>query len=222
MVFAAPASLTEQIAEHLGADIIAGRLRPQARIQELKVAGSLGVSRGSVREALLILERRHLVEILPRRGAVVTRLEGEGIAECSELLTELQVLFFNKLARMRALDLTGFERSLQTMAAAVSEQDVAGALAARRAFMSAGTAALDSFYLAAVLDGLMPAGLRIAHLAAEHPEYDLRDGLRYHQALLKAVSESDGVRIRELIAAFNARESRLALCLLTARTNGEA
>jgi len=217
MVFAAPASLTEQIAEHLGADIIAGRLQPQARIQELKVAGRLGVSRGSVREALLILERRHLVEILPRRGAVVTRLEGQGIAECSELLTELQVLFFNKLAQIRALDLTAFERSLQVMAAAVPEQDVVGTLAARRAFISAGTAALDSFHLAAVLDGLLPAGLRIAHLAAEHAEYDLRDGLRYHQALLKAVTDADSARIRELIAAFNARECKLALCLLTAR-----
>ena len=71
MNFEPAMTLTEQIAEHLGGEIITGRLKPMARIQELKVAGELGVSRGSVREALLILESRHLVEIIPRRGAVV-------------------------------------------------------------------------------------------------------------------------------------------------------
>jgi DNA-binding GntR family transcriptional regulator len=214
MGFAAHASLTERIAEHLGADIIAGRLAPEARIQELKVAGNLGVSRGSVREALLILERRHLVQLLPRRGAVVTRLEPGAICECTELLTEVQALFFGKLARLQALGLESFERSLQTMAGAVQSGDVGEALAARRAFAGAGIAALDSYHLASVLEGLMPAGLRIAHLAATHPESDLRDGFRFHQALLKAVTDVDSQRIRELVTAFNGRECKLALAML--------
>jgi DNA-binding GntR family transcriptional regulator len=86
MHFEPAASLTEKIADHLGSEIISGRLRPKARIQELKVASELGVSRGSVREALLILERRYLVEILPRRGAMVSSLESEELANCSELV----------------------------------------------------------------------------------------------------------------------------------------
>ncbi len=65
------ASLSEQIAEHLAREIITGRLGANARIQELRVADDLGVSRGSVREALLILESRHLIDLLPRRGAIV-------------------------------------------------------------------------------------------------------------------------------------------------------
>jgi DNA-binding GntR family transcriptional regulator len=217
MVFAAPASLTERIAEHLGADIIAGRLAPEARIQELKVAGHLGVSRGSVREALLILERRHLVQLLPRRGAVVTRLEPAAICECGELLTEVQALFFGKLARIEGIDLGSFERSLQAMAAGVQNDDVGEVLDARRAFITAGTGALDSYHLTSVLDGLLPAGLRIAHLAAAHPEWDLRDQLRFHQALLKAVTEADVARIRELVTAFNGRECKLALATLGER-----
>jgi len=215
MEFAAPASLTERIADHLGADIIAGRLAPEARIQELRIAGSLGVSRGSVREALLILERRHLVRLLPRRGAVVTRLEPTAVAECSELLTEVQALFFGKLARVEGLDLGPFERSLQAMAIGVQNDDVGEVLGARRAFIAAGIDALDSYHLAAVLDGLLPAGLRIAHLAAGHPESDQRDGLRFHHALLKAVTAADVARIRELIAAFNGRECKLALATLS-------
>jgi len=217
MDFAASASLTERIADHLGADIIAGRLEPESRIQELKVAGSLGVSRGSVREALLILERRHLIQLLPRRGAVVTALEPAAVCECSELLTELQALFFGKLARVPGLDLEPFDRSLQAMALAVQNADVTGALDARRTFVGAGIAALDSYHLASALDGVLPAGLRIAHLAAAHPEYALRDGLRFHHALLTALADGDAARVRELVAAFNGRECRLALAELCKR-----
>ena len=72
MGFKPAASLTEQIANHLSDEIINGRLAPLERIQELKVAKDLGVSRGSVREALLIVEGRHLIDIIPRRGAVVS------------------------------------------------------------------------------------------------------------------------------------------------------
>ena len=60
---------------HLSRLIITGPAwKPRERIQELKVAGDLDVSRGSVREALLILERRHVIEIYPRKGAVVSDL----------------------------------------------------------------------------------------------------------------------------------------------------
>jgi DNA-binding GntR family transcriptional regulator len=214
MAFSAPASLTEKIADHLGADIIAGRLGPDARIQELKVAGALGVSRGSVREALLLLERRQLVQLLPRRGAVVTRLEPVAVCECTELLTELQALLFGKLARVRDLDPAPFEGCLQAMSTAVQEGDVARALACRRSFVAAGATALGGYHLGAVLEGLQPAGLRIAHLAAAHPEFDLRDGLRFHQALLRHVIDGEQPRIRELVCAFNARECRLALARL--------
>ncbi|MCL6235526.1 MULTISPECIES: GntR family transcriptional regulator [Acinetobacter] len=67
-------SLSEQIAKHIGEQIIRGELVEGERIQELRVAAELDVSRGSVREALLILERTQLIEIYPRRGALVSEM----------------------------------------------------------------------------------------------------------------------------------------------------
>ena len=61
MTFKAPDSLAEQIAHYLAERIIRGELKERERIQEQKVTQALNVSRGSVREALLILERRHLI-----------------------------------------------------------------------------------------------------------------------------------------------------------------
>jgi len=214
MQFEPAASLTEKIADHLGTEIIAGRLRPRARIQELKVASELGVSRGSVREALLILERRYLVEILPRRGAMVSSLEAEELANCSELVTELQSSFYGKLSLRRSLDLAAFEATIRDMAAAVHGQDLDGTLDARRGFAHAGFNQLNNFYLVSVLKGLIPAGLRLTYLAAAHPDYDLRDNLRYHQSLLKSIAEANAEQVSQLVHAFNGRERKLALCSL--------
>ncbi|MCL6262064.1 GntR family transcriptional regulator [Craterilacuibacter sp. RT1T] len=99
MPFKANDSLTEQIAQHLGKLIIQGTLAPAERIQELRIAAELDVSRGSVREALLILQRRHLVEIYPRRGAVVASLTQEDV----RAFFELWFLLLNRAATNLAL-----------------------------------------------------------------------------------------------------------------------
>lgn len=81
--------LSEQIASHLETQIIAGVLRSGQRIQESKVVQELSVSRGPVREALLILSRRRLIQLFPRRGAVVMPLNAplvHSLSQAVELL----------------------------------------------------------------------------------------------------------------------------------------
>lgn len=72
-------SLSEQIAKHISEQIISGELVEGERIQELRIAKELDVSRGSVREALLLLERTHLIEIYPRRGAIVSEMSAQQV-----------------------------------------------------------------------------------------------------------------------------------------------
>lgn len=99
MTFKAPDSLSEQIADYLAERIIRGELAPGERIQEQKVTQALNVSRGSVREALLILERRHLVAILPRRGAHVTQLDERSVRSLCSLMGEFYILLGNAVAQ---------------------------------------------------------------------------------------------------------------------------
>jgi DNA-binding GntR family transcriptional regulator len=216
MVFEPAVSLTEQIADHLGQQIITGRLEPQQRIQELKVAGDLGVSRGSVREALLILESRHLIEIIPRRGAVVSGLQADEIANFCELYTDLQTLFFSKLAAERKANFAELRQALAGIGRAVEHNNLESLLAACQTFTDAGFPLVNNFYLASVLRGLIPAGLRLAHIAACHPDYDMRDTLRYHRALLEAIEGHDEVRVRELVPAYSRRQGKLAMRSMTA------
>ena len=72
-------SLSEQIAKHISDQIITGELVEGERIQELRIAKELDVSRGSVREALLLLERTYLIEIFPRRGAIVSEMSAQQV-----------------------------------------------------------------------------------------------------------------------------------------------
>jgi DNA-binding GntR family transcriptional regulator len=79
MGFQASISLSEQIAKHISDQIITGELVEGERIQELRIAKELDVSRGSVREALLILQRSYLIEIYPRRGAIVSEMSAQQV-----------------------------------------------------------------------------------------------------------------------------------------------
>ena len=126
MTFKAPDSLAEQIAHHLAERIVRGELKPGERIQEQKVTQALSVSRGSVREALLILERRHLIVILPRRGAQVTELNAHNVESLCALMGELYILLANAVANRweTHADLAPFLRVQQRLTASYELQDV--------------------------------------------------------------------------------------------------
>ncbi|MCE6982547.1 GntR family transcriptional regulator, partial [Pseudomonas frederiksbergensis] len=96
------------------------------RIQEQKVTQALNVSRGSVREALLILERRHLVTILPRRGAHVTELDEHNVRSLCTLMGELYTLLGNAVALnwRNEGDLLPFLKIQQRLTSAFERQDI--------------------------------------------------------------------------------------------------
>lgn len=82
---ARPLSLSEQIAERLSQEILAGTYQPGQRILEQQIAQRFEVSRGPVREALRLLEREGVIEILPRRGAQVTSLTVKEVTDIFDI-----------------------------------------------------------------------------------------------------------------------------------------
>jgi len=68
------ARLVDDVRQSLEEGILSGQIRPGERLVETRICEQLGVSRTTVREALLMLERQGLVETRPRRGTFVTRL----------------------------------------------------------------------------------------------------------------------------------------------------
>jgi DNA-binding GntR family transcriptional regulator len=64
-------SLHDQVTARVRDMIVDGRLEAGVPIPELELARQLGISRTPLREALKVLASEGLVELLPRRGAVV-------------------------------------------------------------------------------------------------------------------------------------------------------
>ncbi|HSG91344.1 MAG TPA: GntR family transcriptional regulator [Pseudomonadales bacterium] len=190
--FRPAASLTEQIADHIADEIIRGRMAPHERIRELRVARALGVSRGSVREALLILERRHLIEIVPRRGAMVADLTRRQFDDLYELLETLLALVAR---RMTALwdedDAEAFETCVATAEAAAAANDVDAYADACDALLRQALDLVRNQYLDAVIGALLPVARRALYRVVAVDAQALEAGAGDWRALLEAFEKGD-------------------------------
>ena len=216
MTFKAPDSLSEQIADYLAERIIRGELAPGERIQEQKVTQALNVSRGSVREALLILERRHLVAILPRRGAHVTKLDERSVRSLCNLMGEFYILLGNAVAQKWRLeaDLRPFLEIQQRLQLARDKRDIKVFVAESFAVMRAAYPFADNPYLQETVENLQPAMSRAYYLALDQRQASTDDDLQLFACLLEAVVSRDLPRIREVLTAYCQRSCELVLAAL--------
>jgi DNA-binding GntR family transcriptional regulator len=217
MTFKAPDSLAEQIAHHLAERIIRGELQPGERIQEQKVTLALNVSRGSVREALLILERRHLIAILPRRGAHVTELSAHKVQSLCTLMSELYILLGNAVAQRWAVqaDLGPFLQIQQRLTASLERQDISAFVEDSVKVMRAAYPFANNPYLQETVENLHPAMSRAYYLALEQRRAAMSEFLALFAQLLDAVLARDLPKIRLVLGSYAQRSCDLVLTALT-------
>ncbi|MEE4681898.1 GntR family transcriptional regulator [Pseudomonas alliivorans] len=217
MTFKAPDSLAEQIAHHLAERIIRGELKPGERIQEQKVTQALNVSRGSVREALLILERRHLVAILPRRGAQVTVLNAHNVTSLCTLMSELYILQANAVAEhwKTEADLAPFLAIQQRLRASLESQDVKAFVEESFNVMRAAYPFANNPYLEETIENLQPSMSRSYFLALEQRKAEMSDYLELFGQLLAAVVARDLAQVRVVLINYGQRSCQLVLAALT-------
>lgn len=213
MTFKAPDSLSEQIAHYLAERIINGELKPAERIQEQKVTQALNVSRGSVREALLILERRHLVTILPRRGAHVTVLNEHNVRSLCTLMSELYILLGNAVAgSLRSdADLAPFLEIQKRLQDACARQDIRAFVEDSFAVMRATYPFANNPFLQETVENLQPAMSRNYYLALDRRKAEMHEFLQLFAHLLEAVVANDQPRIRQVLTDYCERSCQVVL-----------
>lgn len=216
MTFKAPDSLSEQIAHYLAERIIRGELKPAERIQEQKVTQALNVSRGSVREALLILERRHLVTILPRRGAHVTELNEHNLRSLCALMGELYILLGNAVAigHKTPADLAPFLAIQQRLEQACERKDITAFVEESFAVMRATYPFANNPYLQETVENLQPAMSRAYYLALDRRKAEMHEFLTLFAQLLQAVVAADLAKIRDVLGTYCSRSCELVLSAL--------
>lgn len=214
MGFQAPESLSEQIAQHLGRQIILGQLKPGERIQELKITRELEVSRGSVREALLILQGRHLVEIYPRRGAVVSQLSEHHVESLYDIYVHLLSMLAVRFAqRWQESDLNPLLEQVAKINRYILNEDTSAEqiVEAGFALMRMSFPVVNNPYLAETLENFRPAISRTYHLAMRYQQEESQRSMKFYNRLVKVVRERDLDGTRAVIEEFGRHQRQLVL-----------
>ena len=197
------ASLSEQIARHLADQIIRWELLPGAHLPELELAKQLDVSTNSLREAFRLLERQHLIEIQPRRGARVCDVTETQVRDLYDFLFLLLGELAARAARLwqgeQMADLAAMLPQFERFHAA---NDIAAAHDVAFGFV---TIAVKRFsanqYLANDIEDLLPLLRRYSYLALKEETSELSVSLVIFQNLLRNVlarqAEAAAADIRE-------------------------
>lgn len=177
-------NLAEQLADYLGQQIVDGTLAADEPIAESRLAAELQVSRGSVREAMLILERRHLVQLIPRRGAVVMAMRRQEMSALYELRAILAQASWGVLAQgWQESHRASLQAALDALAIQIEQPAGAALGSAVAAFFDAAAHLVNNCYLLQVLQNLGPATRRALLPLQQYPLQARRQMLQRCQAM---------------------------------------
>lgn len=176
--------------DRIRAMIVDGTLPPGARVGQAELAESLGISRGSVREALRRLAGDGLVEFEVNRGFFVSSAGLDGVLE----RLEVRLLLEPEIARLAAQrrtddDLVALRAAIDAERAAVAP---VAAHDATRSFHVALIRATGNATLLKIFDGLWieDVGRRLIASRSSHAAWRSDDAAE-HEAILAAVTVRD-------------------------------
>ena len=99
-------TLSDEVFQALVKAILSGEIEPGARLDEPSICRKFGVSRTPIREALRRLSGTGLVEVTPRKGVTVARIDVEQLNNMFEALGEFEGL----CARLSAVRMSTLEK----------------------------------------------------------------------------------------------------------------
>jgi GntR family hexuronate regulon transcriptional repressor len=194
--------LYQELARTLLAELASGRYPVGSRLPaERDLAHRHGVSRPTVREAIIALEVQGLVEVRIGSGAYVMRLPGEGDAPGFAItafeLTEARLLFEGEAAALAATQVT--DEDLAAIAALVDEiarenQDPGGTEQADRAFHLAIARATRNAAIVEAVEHLWALRATSAEAALLHEKArhaNVKPVVEEHTAVLAALRARD-------------------------------
>jgi DNA-binding GntR family transcriptional regulator len=210
VTFKAKESLSEQIAQHLAREIIQGNMLAGDRIQELRIAGELEVSRGSVREALLILQRRHLIDILPRRGAVVKEMSEAHVRSLYEVMQILLGLVVRKAIKtMDENELDAFIELIHELQQNADNRDTEAFFDSSFRFFEQAYPFANNPFVEDILVNLQPAIQRAYYMALHLEQDELKECLSFFKAIVETIFRRDVRSALEIIREFAEHQSTL-------------
>ena len=188
-------STAEQVAAVLREAILDGRLAQGTYLREAPLAERFGISRNTVREATQILIGEGLVTREMHRGAFVSKLDADDIAD---LYRVRRIVELEAIAEAGPAEVPALRATIADMAAASAADDRAGIVDADLRFHRSLVEAMSSDRLGGLFASVQgELRLCLALLGGPFPNPANIEG--EHQAILDALEASDNDRAGELL-----------------------
>jgi DNA-binding GntR family transcriptional regulator len=206
-------TLTEQVARHIENLIAFGQLRSGERIYEGAMAKDMDVSHGSIREGLLLLEKRHLVRNVPRKGAFVTTLDEYFVRSLYETLELYLTHTGRKLIRQwQPADMERLELLYARMKTCFETSDLMAFLELGIEYTKASLVYADNYFIVAAIDDLWPSAKRCAFVAFQRGgSHVFEDNLAHMQESIQAIKDRDEDRLTAILHRYAIQQCQQVL-----------
>jgi len=191
--------LHEETVDRLRDLIVQGRLAPGERLNERVLCEQLGISRTPLREAIKLLATEGLVDLLPNRGAVVSRIDPARLAETLHVMGALEGLAGELACRHASAERIARIRALhQKMLTRYKRGDLEGYFQYNQAIHleiveASGNAILANAYRQ------LNANVRRARYMANLSSERWSEAVREHEAILAALEARDVQTLKRLL-----------------------
>ena len=184
-------SLSEAAYSRIRSMIITLELEPGSLISESALMSTLKMGRTPIREALRSLANEKLVEVYPRRGMFVSRVDDANLSQLSETRAVLEIKAAELAAtRSTAADQEITKALIKEIKAIKGDLDMPTLIGLDQRIHHHIYQCTHNEFLAAALDNYYAHALRIWFLALDRVEH-LADAIIEHQALLEAIASND-------------------------------
>ena len=184
--------------EEIRGQILSLQLAPGADLDEQSLLKSIGVSRTPIREALIQLAAEGLVEILPNRGARVSRIDLAGVREFFEALDATQRMVTRWAAvRRTPADISTIDAARRQFEEAAANNDIAEQMMTNLSFHEAISDACGNSFVAKQYTQLLAFGLRLSRLSLAYEGGEIQQDkhiatiVKEHQEMLKHIVSGD-------------------------------
>lgn len=127
-------SASDKAYQHVKDGILVGDIRPSTFLTEGQLAEEVGISRTPVREALLRLQAEGMVELFPKKGALVVAPTPQEMREVFEARSLIEEWAAARMWARREDAIPALRERLDEMSAAMKIDDAGAFSAADRAF----------------------------------------------------------------------------------------
>lgn len=191
--------LHDEVLSKLRAMILRGDLAPGERVQERTLCEQFGISRTPLREALKVLAASGLIELWPSRGARITPLRADEVAEIFDVIAILEREAGGLAASMLdAARIDELSRLHGVMLAHARAQEFEKLLQVDLRIHRTLVEVAGNRMLAAVHEGLAIRVERARFIVSTDPER-LQHSMREHEVIMEAILGRDPARVAEAL-----------------------